>query len=81
MNTQLTKTMIRELKSYEHTFGPSDPYEWEYSGTPNSLWFVSRDRTISALVKRGLLEDDPASDTGLRISDAGREALQRKEGQ
>ena len=71
---KLSKAMIRELKSYRDEYGPTDPYEWEYSGMPGSLWFVARDRTISALVKRGLLEDGP-SDTGLCISDAGREVL------
>ena len=74
MNTQLSKSMIRELKSYRDEYGPTDPYEWECSGMPGSLWFVARDRTISALVKRGLLADG-SSDTGLVITDAGRAAI------
>lgn len=69
MTPQLSKAMLRELRSMEWDGNPSDPYDWQHA--PESLWFHARDKVIGALLRRKLIVDDG----GLRITDAGRAAL------
>ena len=69
MNPQLTKAMIRELRSIEWDGNPSDPVDWQHA--PEGLWFHARDKVIGALLRRGLIVDDG----GFRITDSGKDAL------
>ena len=72
MNTQLTKAMIRELRSIERDGNPSDPYDWTHA--PEGLWFRARDRVLGALLRRGLIWEDPKL-AGYSLTDAGKAAL------
>lgn len=69
MTPQLSKAMLRELRSIEWDGNPSDPVDWQHA--PESLWFHARDKVIGALLRRGLISDEG----GYRITDAGKAAL------
>lgn len=72
MNAQLTKAMIRELRSIELDGNPSDPYDWTHA--PEGLWFHARDRVLGALIRRGLIWSDPNM-SAYSLTDSGRAAL------
>ena len=69
MRQQLTKAMIRELRSIEWTGNPSDPIDWHGAG---GLWFHARDKVIGALLRRGLIVDDGC----FRLTEQGKAAIQ-----
>lgn len=71
MTPQLTKAMVRELRSLEWDGNPSDPVDWQHA--PEGLWFHARDKVIGALLRRGLIADDQGG--GYQITDAGKAAL------
>jgi len=73
MTVILSKAMIRELRSYERDGNPSDPCDWQHA--PESLWFHARDRVIGALLRRGLLAEDPQGG-GYVVTDAAKVVLQ-----
>jgi hypothetical protein len=65
----LTPAMIRELRAIATTGEPSDPYEWTRA---QSLWFHAREKVLSALIRRELINGDSGDYT---LTDAGRDAL------
>lgn len=69
MNNKLTDAMVRELRCIAKTGEPSDPYEWHAAA---ALWFHARDRVLSALLRRELIE---ATEDGFALTDAGRAAI------
>ena len=71
--TKLTPAMLRELRSFARDGNPSDPADWEHA--PESLWFHARERVITALIARGLLDKDLESYTV--VTDKGRAALDK----
>jgi len=72
MTPQLSKAMIRELRSIDFDGNPSDPYDWQHA--PESLWFHARDKVIGALKRRGLIYE-PDDKAGYDLTEAGRAAL------
>jgi hypothetical protein len=64
-----TAAMLRELSAIAKTGEPTDPYDWIGAA---ALWFHARDRVLSALLRRGLIE---ATDSGFVLTDAGRLVL------
>jgi hypothetical protein len=66
--TTMTPAQVRELRSIALMGEPSDLAEFG----PNALAFHTRDRVLGALLRRGLLVDEPG---GFRVTDAGRAAL------
>ena len=73
MNAKLSKAMIRELKSIERDGNPSDPYDWTHA--PEGLWFHAREKVLGALLRRGLIWNDPNA-SAYSLTDLGRTALQ-----
>lgn len=67
MTPQLTKAMVRELRSIANG-GPTDPYDWQHAGP---LWFHARDRVLGALLRRGLIVDGAE----YRLTEAGEKAI------
>jgi hypothetical protein len=70
MQQQLTKAMIRELRSIEGSGNPSDPIDWHTAG---ALWFHAREKVLGALLRRGLIVDDG----DFRLTESGKEALHK----
>lgn len=71
----LTEPMRRELRAIARTGEPSD-YS-EYSGARN-LWFLARDRVLSALIRRALIEPTP---DGFALTESGNAALSAIKGE
>lgn len=67
MNLNLTPAMLRELRSKVRDGNPSDPCDWQHA--PAGLWFHAREKVLTALMRRGLLNAEQ------EITDAGRAAL------
>jgi hypothetical protein len=67
----LSPAMLRELRSINRWGAPSDPAEWHGCG---ALWFHARERVLSALIRRGLIEDAET------ITEAGRAAIAKAQG-
>lgn len=67
---KLTPAMLRELRAIDSTGEPTDPIDW--TGAAH-LWFHARDKVLSALLRRGLIED--VAGVGFVLTDAGRTAL------
>jgi hypothetical protein len=65
----LTIAMRRELRAIAQTGEPTDPYDWIGAA---ALWFHARDRVLSALLRRGLIE---ATESGFALTADGRAAL------
>lgn len=66
----LTPAMLRELRSISRTGEPSDPLEWHHA---QALWFHAREKVLTALVARGLINGDSGDYV---LTDAGVAALQ-----
>lgn len=66
---QLTTAMVRELKNIAMYGEPTDPFDWQAAA---ALWFHARDRVLSALIRRELIEATPE---GFALTDAGRVVL------
>lgn len=68
-NTKHTPAMLRELRAIDRWGEPSEPLEWTRAG---ALWFHARDKVLSALIVRGLINGDEGD---YKLTDAGRAAL------
>ena len=51
----LTPAMRREVRAKARDGNPSDPCDWQHA--PVGLWFHARERVITALIRRGILDD------------------------
>ena len=70
----LTNAMLRELQAIDATGEPTGPADWIAAG---GLWFRARDRVLSALIRRELIQPDP---NGFALTAKGRAAIRRAEG-
>lgn len=70
--TKPTPAQLRELRCIAKDGNPSDPHDWSHA--PDGLWFHARDRVLSALLRRGLIEST-STRGGYDLTDAGRDAL------
>lgn len=75
MRATLTPAMLRELRAIYITGEPSDPAYW---ADARHLWFHARDKVLSALLRRGLIESTP---NGFDLTDAGRAAIAKATGE
>ena len=71
MNGNLTPAMLRELRAIKNNQGDgnvSDPADWQHA--PEGLWWHAREKVITALKRRALVNDDNC------LTDAGKAALE-----
>jgi hypothetical protein len=69
MSTQLTPAMLRELRCIVKYGVPGDLADYG----ANALAFYAREKTIDALIRRGLIADCETA------TDAGRDAIAKTE--
>jgi hypothetical protein len=74
MEEKLTPAMLRELAAIARTGEPTDPIDWHGA---NALWFHARDRVLSALLRRDLIQSD---ESGFVLTPEG-QAVMRAKGQ
>lgn len=73
-DAKMTRAMLRELRAINETGEPTDPMDWLAAA---NLWFHARDKVLSALLRRGLIESTP---DGFDLTDAGRAAIAKATG-
>jgi hypothetical protein len=67
--------MLRELRAIQRTGEPGDMDD--YRGAEH-LAFYARDKVLSSLLRRGLIE--PIEHSAFALTDAGRAAISKAEG-